>query len=249
MYLGTQKITPAIVTEKEVKEESTALVNLLTGGNEIDLSNINITEFKSWILYKTTFSTKVILPKTLQILDARYFTPNKSSTIISLVLPDSLTDISTYGGDTVHLELYVSSLEKWLELNHSSVQIAIEIDKLYINNIVATSITIPSTITNIKKNAFYNCKSLTSVVVSNGVKSIGRSAFLYCDNLKTVSLPVSLTSVGFNAFNVDGISVSYAGTVEQAKALLDASRQDDQSFPRGTVISCSDGSYTYTYTA
>ena len=72
--------------------------------------------------------------------------------------------------------------------------------KLYINNIEATEITIPSDITEIKKYAFYNCTSLTSVTIGNSVTSIGYEAFPGCKSLTSVTIGNSVTSIGDYAF-------------------------------------------------
>lgn len=46
-----------------------------------------------------------------------------------------------------------------------------------------TSITIPSTITNIEQEAFCYCDGLTSITIPNSVKRIGESSFENCKNL------------------------------------------------------------------
>ncbi len=54
------------------------------------------------------------------------------------------------------------------------------------------SITIPSSIFEIGKSAFYGCKKLTDVVFEEGAKSIGEGAFFGCSSLRNISLPMSL---------------------------------------------------------
>jgi len=62
------------------------------------------------------------------------------------------------------------------------------------------SITIPSSIIDIGKSAFYGCKKLTDVVLEEGVKSIGEGAFLGCSSLRNISLPMSLENIGDSSF-------------------------------------------------
>jgi hypothetical protein len=62
------------------------------------------------------------------------------------------------------------------------------------------SIMIPDTVTNIGEYAFYNCSDLTNVSMGNGVISIGNDAFLQCNILMSIALPDSITSIGSAAF-------------------------------------------------
>ena len=47
---------------------------------------------------------------------------------------------------------------------------------------------IPSSVTSIDCNAFYNCRSLTSVTIGDSVTSIGTYAFGECSSLETISV-------------------------------------------------------------
>ena len=84
-----------------------------------------------------------------------------------------------------------------------------------------TSITIPSSVTDISFRAFYGCTSLTSITIPNSVTSIGGSAFSGCTgleavefhckeigswfrgntNLKNVVIGDEVTSIGNSAFS------------------------------------------------
>lgn len=59
-----------------------------------------------------------------------------------------------------------------------------------------TSVTIPSSITNIWNSAFSDCFNLTNVTIPNSVTSIGDSAFYNCASLNSVIIPNNLTSIG-----------------------------------------------------
>ena len=74
------------------------------------------------------------------------------------------------------------------------------------------SIVLPSTLTSIADNAFYNCTRLVTVT-STSLASIGNNAFQYCAGLTTISLG-NVTFIGTGAFN----GCSNLGTVDLSKA-------------------------------
>ncbi|MDD4822410.1 MAG: leucine-rich repeat domain-containing protein [Bacteroidales bacterium] len=87
-----------------------------------------------------------------------------------------------------------------------------------------TSYILPSTVTVIKDNAFFNCKTLTNVSIPEGVTSIGEYAFSGCTGLASLTLPLSLNYIGMYGFydcnglrniycmNPTPINIEYPGT-------------------------------------
>lgn len=97
-----------------------------------------------------------------------------------------------------------------------------------------TNITLPSTLTNIKYNAFantgligelnipasvtslgnyvfYQCTGLTKILISEGVQSIGNRAFYGCTGITNIEIPASVTSIGEATFvncNISSIVVN-----------------------------------------
>lgn len=65
----------------------------------------------------------------------------------------------------------------------------------------ATEYTIPDSVTEIGKEAFFYCRGLKAVIIPDSVKKIGDSAFQECKSLNTVSIPDSVTSIGEYAFS------------------------------------------------
>lgn len=63
-----------------------------------------------------------------------------------------------------------------------------------------SGITLPSSITTIKSDAFGDCHSLTSIVLREGLTTVESSAFAYCELLTTIILPNSLVTIGDSAF-------------------------------------------------
>ena len=63
-----------------------------------------------------------------------------------------------------------------------------------------TSLTIPSSVTEIGGSAFSGCSGLTSLTIPSSVTSIGEFAFYGCSGLTSLTIPSSVTSIGERAF-------------------------------------------------
>ena len=68
-------------------------------------------------------------------------------------------------------------------------------------NTILKEITLPDSITNIGKRAFYYCRNLTSITIPDSVTSIGDQAFSDCSSLTSVTIPNSVTNIGTQAFD------------------------------------------------
>jgi len=60
-------------------------------------------------------------------------------------------------------------------------------------------IVVPSYVTKINAEAFYQCKDIKSVVLPSGLKSIGARAFQYCESLQSIVIPQG-TTMGADVF-------------------------------------------------
>src|SRR5450755_780947 len=61
-----------------------------------------------------------------------------------------------------------------------------------------TSVSIPSSITNIGNFAFYYCYNLPSITIPGSVTSIGVELFEYCSSLTNVTFGNGVTSIGYS---------------------------------------------------
>lgn len=96
------------------------------------------------------------------------------------------------------------------------------------SNINLTSVSLPSSVTEIGINAFRNCQKL-SAINFNGQKIIGAGAFRDCTSLVNVALPSSLTDIGANAFHNDSsiTSISFGDSLKNI---------GDQAFNKCTAL-------------
>ena len=62
-------------------------------------------------------------------------------------------------------------------------------------------IEIPSVVTSIEEDAFYNCDSIMNVTLPEGIVTIKDSAFSMCTNLVEIKLPNSVVSIGKACFS------------------------------------------------
>ena len=125
--------------------------------------------------------------------------------LTSITIPDSVTSIGSwafYGCNKIQT-IYITDIGAWCNIaglgnlmNHGASN-----KQLYINNKLATSITIPNGVKAIPSYAFYNCTGLTSITLPASVTSIGEDAFASCYGLTSVTIPDSVTSIGNGAFN------------------------------------------------
>ena len=84
---------------------------------------------------------------------------------------------------------------------------------------VLTSVSLPSTLKELKGAVFVDCSSLTEVKLPEGLKSIGQNCFSRCTKLKKINIPSTVISIdegsdgAFNKIASDHVISVYAGTM------------------------------------
>jgi hypothetical protein len=73
-------------------------------------------------------------------------------------------------------------------------------DRAFVDCTNVTSVTLPTSITNLGVCAFWGCTSLASAAVNGSLTSIGDFAFADCFSLTRVTIAPSVSSIGFGAF-------------------------------------------------
>jgi len=176
--------------------------------------------------------TSIVLPESLNAISNYSFALCISLT--NVIIPSSVTNIGSsalYGCSKISeitIPPAVSTIGSQA-LGRLSSTINVDADNLnYMssNNVIfdktqtrliqcsalnSGSYEIPSTVTTIDNDAFYDCEFLTSVIIPSSVTSIGKYAFYWCTSLSTLTIPSSVTFIGGSAFAFcQGLRTIYA---------------------------------------
>ncbi len=73
--------------------------------------------------------------------------------------------------------------------------------RFYIEGVEMKELNIPSSVTEIKNNAFQFCIGLSSIKIPDSIKKIGEYAFYRCEDITEVVIPDSVIELGKCAFN------------------------------------------------
>lgn len=169
-----------------------------------------------------TINDEYTIPPGVEIVGENAFNACKELKKISI--PQSVKKIEegAFGSCKISEIFYSGTLEDWLNLDWRAL-IESSYD-LFINNILLTFAVIPVSITKIRSNCFYYCKSLVGVQFHSGIKEIEASAFnksglkgnlvlpegleiikqfafFNCLGLTDVTIPKTLTTCFYGAFS------------------------------------------------
>ena len=133
------------------------------------------------------------------------YTFGMCTSLTSVTIGDSVKTIGTqvFTGCYSLEKVYISDLSAWCRIDFADDYGSSPLHggaALYINGELATDITIPSDITQLKQYAFDSCDSLTSVTIGDSVTTIGEFAFSGCSSLTSVTIGDSVKTIGENAF-------------------------------------------------
>ncbi len=103
-------------------------------------------------------------------------------------------------------EVNISDVDSWLKIDFTGQANSFFTTPLYgtrvlkLNGKLVKSVTVPESITEIKRMAFFYCDSLSEVKLPEGLKSIGHNAFA-ATNVSSITLPPSVTFVDFGGLS------------------------------------------------
>ena len=181
-----------------------------------------VTTIKPYTFYNGTCFKSVTLPEGLTTIGNNSF--SNCSNLESITIPSTLVTCQNdcFSGCSKLNAVYITDLEAWCNItfNNLSANPLYSAHNLYVNGVQST-LTIPSTVTQIKQysfaglandviipgnvteigsHAFYTGK-LTSAVLQEGVQTIRSNAFYACSLMTSISIPSSLTKTENYAFS------------------------------------------------
>ena len=152
----------------------------------------------SWPSTYTKPTGHVIIPSTVtynnQTFTVAYISSRaflKCDGITEITIPSTIGYIgeNAFYNCTALKRVNITNLADWLMISFSSYSnpLCYGAD-LYCNNSKVTSLTIPSSVTSIKRYAFVSCPSLTEVTIPSHVTDVAKDAFTNCSNLTKVTI-------------------------------------------------------------
>ena len=125
-------------------------------------------------------------------VDGIYYNINADGTTVSVTYKGA----SSYGSNSYSGAVTIPESVTFEGVTYSVT----EIGRYAFDDCELTYIDIPSSVSLICDNAFYDCDSLKEVEIPGSVTSIGSHAFSFCSSLSSVTIPNSVTSIGYSAF-------------------------------------------------
>ena len=162
----------------------------------------NVTAIPLYAFSYCTGLTSITIPNSVTSIYDRAF--YGCAGLTSITIPDSMTSIydrAFYGCDKLQ-DIYITDIAAWCNISglDNLMWYGSSNKKLYLNNELLTSFTIPNGVRSIYSYAFYKCSGLTNVTIPDSVTSIGWCAFDGCRGLTSISIPHSVTYIGNWAF-------------------------------------------------
>lgn len=151
--------------------------------------------------FQNTKLTSISLPTSLTTLGSSVFS---NSAVTSLSIPAALNSVSTSSFSnmkalrqfTVASGNSILSTDSYALFDKNKTLL-----KAYALGNTTTSYTIPSTVTEIEYDAFWNDQYLKTITLPENLTTIGGYAFSGCSKLEEINIPAKVTSIGSYAFS------------------------------------------------
>lgn len=231
-YTYTYSVTDGKATIESDKAESPAISPYPVGTVMIpsELGGYPVVGLGTNALYKCMNLTEVVLPDSVTTIGRLAF--GSCTRLTTLSIPNSVTNIDVQAFYRCYrLESFsvapdnkiFSSQDGLLLSKDRTVLIqgisgrvdippcVVRIGDCAFYNGSLTEVTIPSSVTNIGQNAFFECNSLRNVVIPDSVTKIENWTFNRCSGLTSVSLPNSVMHIGdaafYQCYNLEDVTI------------------------------------------
>ena len=111
------------------------------------------------------------------------------------IIGDNTVSVRKYLGDGLDV-----SIPSVVTFNGNEYKVT-DIGEAVFKNKDLTEITIPETVKNIGKEAFYGCSGLTEVILPDSLITIGNNAFDGCSCLRIINIPNSVQTINQSVFS------------------------------------------------
>ena len=153
---------------------------------------------QSYAFAGCTSLESIQLPEALDSLGAHVF--SRCESLSNIELPESLHAIGPfcfYGCKELST-IKVNPANPYLSTDGKAI---FNKDKTILYTAIPlTSYNVPSTVRELKHNAFSNQKDITSITLPEGLVNIGSNAFSFCSKLEQLVIPSTVDSIGMYAF-------------------------------------------------
>ena len=190
-----------------------ALASVEIGGINYNYNTSNHTA----TVTKSEFSGDLTIPEKVtidgveyEVIEIEKYALQGSLNLTSVKLPKTIKAIGAYAfANGNEINIYINDLSSWCSINFGYARSIvggkyqyepIANYRLFLNEVEATDLVIPSDVTYVPKNAFSGCISISKLVIHDNVTSIDDYAFYKCKKLETIEFGNNVSTIGEYCF-------------------------------------------------